>query len=251
MKPIKIRINNPDHSRAVQEWLFRKGYKWAGSGPHAIRKTYAKFMFTGTHVEGVISTIGNVNQTHQDHSGDLLYFERDPREEVDLSYLDPHLSCQEDRMKPIKIRINNPDHSHAVQEWLFGQGYKWPGVHPHEVRQRNARFIYTSTFTEEDLSARGNTNDTDHNCAVQLRFFENDPREEVDLSHLDPHLCSSVDHSRAKFANLSRRLRSLDDNIEWHMNQRSMMIAERDQILNELASELPEGYYIRRTSDED
>ena len=154
-------------------------------------------------------------------------------------------------MKAIKIRINNPDHSHAVQEWLFRKGYKWAGSGPHADRKTYAKFMFTGTNVEGVISAIGNENQPKLANAADLEYFEHDPREEVDLSYLDPHLCSSVDHSRAKFANLSRRLESLDDNIEWLTAQRSMMIAERNQILNELASELPEGYYIRGTSDED
>lgn len=82
------------------------------------------------------------------------------------------------KMKAMKMKINNPDHSKAVQEWLFEQGYEWDDLSLDYPQFVEAPYLYT----EDGSILYGDT----------AKGFVEDRSEEIDVSHLDPHIENNI-----------------------------------------------------------
>jgi len=98
MNPCKIRINNEDHSKAVQEYLFEQGCRWNTLG-NCVGYQDSDYLFVGTIFEGEI-TMGDTQG----------YFDRHKSPELDLSHLDPHLKPKGNPMNSLALLRQAQEH---------------------------------------------------------------------------------------------------------------------------------------------
>lgn len=75
-KAMKFRVNNPEHSKNVQDTLFRLGYSWS-LGVKDYKHLGAKYFCTSAH-KGQMEWI----------EGEYYFFNH-AAEEIDVSWLDP------------------------------------------------------------------------------------------------------------------------------------------------------------------
>lgn len=156
-----------------------------------------------------------------------------------------------EQFKKMKMRINNPDHSKAVQEWLFDQGYKWAG--DSNIQHTDKDFLFTGTWNPKGVSY--STNDTN--------TFQDSKATEVNLQHLDPHLyhrsvspCNPAiksyhakDAPKSEIEKLSTQLKQLDKAIDSHENKQNKRKKDRERVIQKMESMLPEGYGIYLTGE--
>ena len=152
------------------------------------------------------------------------------------------------QFKKMKMRINNPDHSKAVQEWLFEQGYEWSGNIPKQIQKTEATFLFTGTYSPLSITS-----------SFQVDSFHNNEGTETDISHLDPHLykvhkstCvpaksyTEKPKMKSEFEKLSQQLKHLDKAIDSHENKQNKRKLGRQRIIEKMESMLPEGYGLVR-----
>jgi len=127
-------------------------------------------------------------------------------------------------MKAYKIRVNNEDHSKAVQDWLFEEGYRWVMGEGDSYKHTKFSHLYAE---RGGYILCGNVED----C------FLRDPNEELDMSHLDPHLCNphlckSESHHLGDVALLISILKEYYNEYQYALSrvERWREIAERDDI---------------------
>jgi len=152
------------------------------------------------------------------------------------------------QFKKMKMRINNPDHSKAVQEWLFDQGYAWFQRNNNTVQYPNRPYLYTTGGGELRCGSGGHWTE---------ESFVRDCRGEVDVQHLDPHLYPTqkatcvpaktfTEKPKAKpeFEKLSTQLKQLDKAIDSHENKQNKRKKDRERVIQKMESMLPEGYSL-------
>lgn len=158
------------------------------------------------------------------------------------------------QFKKMKMRINNPDHSKAVQEWLFDQGYFWDYNTDVKFHNTDSPVLFASTFNKGHLG-----------YGADDGFYRAHPGEEVDVQHLDPHLytkqtspCNPSINSyhkktdpKSEIEKLSTQLKHLDKAIDSHENKQNKRKLDRERIIEKLESMLPEGYGVCLTEAEE
>ena len=143
-------------------------------------------------------------------------------------------------MPGMKMRINNPEHSKAVQEWLFSQGHSWWSGK--KVQHVEARFLHT----ENEVGSSCITyHDSEH-------FFEKSEHTALDVSHLDPEgpkateviLCHDTD-----LAELMSEFKGLSEAIEKSETNRRAWVSQRNQLVRDINEQLPEGWKLEAEYD--
>lgn len=133
-KKMKMRINNPDHSKAVQEWLFEQGYEWTISGSKVTQYFDNGYFYTGSVLRKEISWTGEDS---------LEYFLSDPREEVDVSHLDPHLDSSEQMVSEATTIDNVYDSIKSILERAAKSGVAIDSIHMDYERLIDGTYILT------------------------------------------------------------------------------------------------------------
>lgn len=150
----------------------------------------------------------------------------------------------------VKIRVNNPDHSKAIQEWLFERGCEWR-VQDTIVKLTDSPFLYVGSSGEDYEITHG----------VTWEVFAKNPNEELALQHLDPHLQKPLKetvkiHTQADSqysqANMMQKhlkhLSQLEHAIERHDNKQNKRRQERQKLLEMINKEMPKR--VRVVTDE-
>lgn len=152
------------------------------------------------------------------------------------------------QLKKMKMRINNPDHSKAVQEWLFEQGYKWSGLGVQDY----VRFLFINSHENREITYTPNE-----------EYFERQDCEEINVQHLDPHLhiahkstCvparSSMEKPmKSEFEKLSQQLKHLDKAIDTHENKQNKRKLDRQRIIEKMEGMTPGYSLVRKDSVEE
>lgn len=147
--------------------------------------------------------------------------------------------------KKMKMRINNPEHSEAVQEWLFEQGYHW------QVFSKNI------SLTDKEYLFTGSRSDTHITCSGAVYDFEANANGEVDVQHLDPHLYTvhkaskvpaksfTAKPQQSTFDNMLKNLKHVQKAIEKADNKQSKRLKDRDRMMSKINEMLPEGFVVQ------
>lgn len=145
-----------------------------------------------------------------------------------------------EQFKKMKMRINNPEHSKAVQEWLFEQGYSWGDGK--RIKYTDSNYLFTNAHNNMGIT---HTNDEEE--------FKNIAYEEINVQHLDPHLYSVHKSEKPKmkshvikseFEKLSEQLKHLDKAIDSHENKQNKRKLDRERIVEKMNGMLPKGYVM-------
>lgn len=147
--------------------------------------------------------------------------------------------------KKMKMRINNPEHSKAVQEWLFEQGYGWCSGHT-TAKHIDEKFIFTGTFSKSELTMSSSHDN-----------FQSSDAEEINVQHLDPHLFTAHKSSKvpaksftaksqqSTFDNMLKNLKHVQKAIEMADNKQSKRLKDRDRMMSKINEMLPEGFVVQ------
>lgn len=151
--------------------------------------------------------------------------------------------------KKMKMRINNPEHSKAVQEWLFGQGYSW--VDGKRIKYTDSNYLFTNVHNNMGITLTYNESE-----------FKSIEYDEINVQHLDPRLYSvhksecapSKTYSKkpemkshvikSEFEKLSEQLKHLDKAIDAHENKQNKRKLDRERIVEKMNGMLPKGYVM-------
>lgn len=152
--------------------------------------------------------------------------------------------------KKMKMRVNNPEHSKAVQEWLFEQGYHWQ-VFSKNISLTDKKYLFT-----------GSRSDTHITCSGSVYDFEANANGEVDVQHLDPHLYTvhksskvpaksfTAKPQKSTLDNMLKNLKHVQKAIEKADNKQSKRLKDRDRMMSKINEMLPEGFVVQVSGEE-
>lgn len=148
-------------------------------------------------------------------------------------------SAMKEPVNNVKIRVNNPDHSKAIQEWLFERGAEWRTTK--SFNNLESKFLFVGTFNAGELT-----------YSDSYQHFQDSSHEELDLKHLDPHLQKPLKetvkvHKKAdpqytQEAMLQKHLKQLSElehAIELHDNKQNKRRQERQKLLEIINESMP------------
>lgn len=125
-KAMKFRVENPEHSRQIQERLFEMGYKWMGSTYPKIGDMSSLFLFTND--QGFIT-----------HQNDINWFNKRPNTETTLSDISP---WQPKQGETIEVR-DGTDSNWRLNEFLY---YEPRADKPFVTFEDNAKTVFGWKF---------------------------------------------------------------------------------------------------------
>lgn len=153
------------------------------------------------------------------------------------------------QFKKMKMRINNSDHSKAVQEWLFEQGYQWGGSYE-GLQKTDKTLLYTGVADENTIG-----------YGYCEEFFSSHHNEEVNVQHLDPHLYTvhnstcvpaktfTSKPAQSTFDNMLKNLKHVQKAIEKADNKQQKRLQDRDRMMQKINEMLPEGFVVQLQDD--
>ena len=156
------------------------------------------------------------------------------------------------QFKKMKMRINNPDHSKAVQEWLFKQGYHWGDGK--RVKYTNSKYLFTNSY-----SANGELTHTSVDEEFKDMWYK-----EINVQYLDPHLYTTHKSTcvpaksftekpkmKSEFEKLSQQLKHLDKAIDSHEKKQNKRKLDRERIIEKMEGMMPGYSLVRKDSVEE
>lgn len=164
----KIKITSPEHSKAVQEAVFKLGGCWGYEEPkNTPQYVYQHFLYL---IDNVF-TYGH---------NDITFFNNHPATEVflqqDGAFSEAELNVQPDEVHSfakMRIKVLNTYHSECVQAALFKLGYKWYDCPFGVAYHKDKKWLWTNNSGSITYSHCAEVNDEDNEFAlVDLQWLD-------------------------------------------------------------------------------
>jgi len=176
---LKFRINSPEQSKELQEFLFKNDVYWRDPIQDPLCLD-AKFLFIGFKPNDLYSTAYRITKEDSDEE----YFENNYYREFDLEndcIIEeckwPNLKKLVEKKTWLNFRIKNTEQSEEIQRFLFDLGIKWNNGQSH-LAHTDAKFLnlwdednYTITYSN-DIDTMSKEYDLENDCIRENKFLD-------------------------------------------------------------------------------
>lgn len=151
LKPFKIRTLNESHSREIQEWLFSLGYSW-NCGSRDVKELKETCLFLD---KGILKDDLTLSYGFEE-----VFFETKNLPEAWFYDGKIHYEPKPQPLPEFKIKIESPEHSRKLQEFVFSMGCRWwysTNEPKQEFDSLDAKYLYLEKTGGEGKPALSTT----------------------------------------------------------------------------------------------